>query len=40
MELLAAMPEWLVWCAAGAAGAFALKAVVNVIEAALDLEAS
>ena len=40
MEMLAGMPEWLVWCAAGAAGAFALKVVVNVIEAALDLEAS
>ena len=40
MEMLAAMPDWLVWCAATAAGALALKAVVNVIEAALDLEAS
>ncbi len=40
MEMLAGVPEWLVWCAAGAAGAFALAVVVNVIEAALDLEAS
>ena len=38
MEMIAAMPEWLVWCAAGAAGAFALAVVVNTIEAALDLE--
>lgn len=40
MELLAAVPEWLVWCAAGAAGAVALAALANVLEAALDLEAS
>ena len=40
MEMLAAMPEWAVWCAAAAAGAFALAVIVNVIEAALDLEAS
>ncbi len=40
MELLAGVPDWLVWCAAGAAGAFALAVVVNTIEAALDLEAS
>lgn len=40
MELFAAMPEWLVWCAAAAAGVFGLAAVVNIIEAALDLEAS
>src|SRR6185369_11017413 len=30
MELLAAMPEWLVWCAAGAAGATALAALANI----------
>ena len=40
MELLAAAPEWLVWCAAGAIGALALTVVVSVIEATLDLEAS
>lgn len=38
MDLIAAMPEWLVWCTAGAAGVFALAIVVNTIEAALDLE--
>jgi hypothetical protein len=38
MDMIAAVPEWLVWCAAGAAGAFALTVVVNTIEAALDLE--
>lgn len=39
MDLLNALPEWLVWCAAGAAGALALKALARTIEAALDLEA-
>ena len=39
MELLAALPEWLVWCAAGAAGAFALAAVARILQAALDLDA-
>ena len=39
MELLAAAAEWLVWCAAGGAGAFALAAVASLIGAALDLEA-
>lgn len=38
MDLFAAVPEWLVWCAAGAAGAFALAVVANTIEAALDLD--
>lgn len=38
MDMIAAVPEWLVWCAAGLAGAFALAVVVNTIEAALDLE--
>lgn len=40
METLAGIPEWLVWCAAGAAGAFALAVVAGIIEAALDFEAS
>jgi hypothetical protein len=39
MDLLSALPEWLVWCAAGGAGALALKTMASVIEAALDLEA-
>ena len=39
MEMIAAVPEWLVWCAASAAGALALALVVSTIEAALDLEA-
>lgn len=39
MDMIAAVPEWLVWCAASGAGAFALTLVVNTIEAALDLEA-
>ena len=40
MELLAATPDWLVWCAAGVAGAVALAAVANILDAALDLDAS
>jgi hypothetical protein len=40
MELLAAVPEWLVWCAAGGAGALALAALASILGAALDLEAS
>jgi hypothetical protein len=39
MDMIAAVPEWLVWCAAWSAGALALALVVNTIEAALDLEA-
>jgi hypothetical protein len=38
MEMIAAVPEWLVWCAASAAGALALTLVCNTIEAALDLD--
>ncbi len=38
MEVIAAMPDWLVWCAAAAAAAVALVVVVNTIEAALDLD--
>jgi hypothetical protein len=38
MDVFAAVPEWLVWCAAGGAGAFALAVLANTIEAALDLE--
>jgi len=39
MDMIAAVPEWLVWCAAAGAGVFALAIVVNTIEAAIDLEA-
>ena len=38
MEMIAAVPEWLVWCTAGMAGAFALTVLASTIEAALDLE--
>lgn len=36
MDLLAGMPEWLVWGAAGIAGAIALTALANMLDAALD----
>ena len=39
MDLLAGLPEWLVWCAAGAAGMFALAALAGILEAALELDA-
>jgi hypothetical protein len=39
MELLAAVPDWLVWCAAGGAGALALTSFARILAAALDLEA-
>jgi hypothetical protein len=39
MELLAGMPEWLVWCAAGAAGVIALAALARILDTALDLDA-
>jgi len=38
MELLAPLPDWLVWCAAGGVAAIALRVVVNMLEAAFDLE--
>jgi hypothetical protein len=38
MELVAALPEWLVWVAAGAIGAFALTTVARILCAALDLD--
>ena len=40
MEMIAAAPEWLVWCAAGTIGVLALAVLVNVLEATLDLDAS
>ncbi len=36
MDLLAGMPDWLVWCAAGIAGAIALTALASMLDAALD----
>jgi hypothetical protein len=39
MDLFAGLPEWLVWCAAGAAGIFALAAVAGILDAALELDA-
>ena len=39
MDMSTVLPEWLVWCAAGAAGAFALATVARLLEAALDLDA-
>lgn len=38
MDMISAVPEWLVWCTAAGAAVFGLAAVVNTIEAALDLE--
>ena len=38
MEMITAVPDWLVWCTAGGAGAFALAVLVGTIEAALDFE--
>jgi hypothetical protein len=40
MDWFAAMPEWLVWCAAGAAGAIALAAIARILNAAFELDAS
>jgi hypothetical protein len=40
MDFFAGMPEWLVWCAAGVAGAIALAALANMLEAALELDAN
>jgi hypothetical protein len=39
MELFAGLPDWLVWCAAGAVGAIALAALANMLDAALELDA-
>ena len=38
MELIAALPEWLVWVAAGAIGAFGLATLARVLQACLDLD--
>jgi hypothetical protein len=40
MDWLAPLPEWLVWCAAGAAGALALAAIASILNAAFELDAS
>jgi hypothetical protein len=40
MDLFTGMPEWLVWCAAGGAGAIALAAIANVLEATFELDAN
>lgn len=40
MEWIAKMPEWLVWCAAGIAGAIALATLANTLQAAFDLDAN
>jgi len=40
MDLFAGIPEWLVWCAVGMAGAIALAAIANVLEATFELDAS
>ncbi len=38
MELLAAWPEWLVWCAASAGGVIAVAVIVSIINVTLELE--
>jgi hypothetical protein len=38
MDLIAALPEWMVWAAAGAIGALALAALARVLQACLDLD--
>ncbi len=39
MDLFAGLPDLLVWCLAGAAGAIALATVARVLDSALDLDA-
>jgi hypothetical protein len=39
MELFAGVPDWLVWCAAGGAGAIALANIAVILEAVLELDA-
>ena len=38
MDLIAALPEGLVWAAAGVVGALALAAVARILQACLDLD--
>ena len=40
MEMLAGLPEWLIWVAAGAVAVLALAVIAGTIDAALDLETS
>lgn len=37
MDFMVGWPEWLIWCAVGAAASLAVAAVVYVIEAALEM---
>ena len=39
MDLVAEMPEWLVWGLAGAAGVYALAALASILDKAFDLDA-
>ena len=39
MELFAGIPEWLVWCAAGCAGAIALATLASILDVAFELDA-
>jgi hypothetical protein len=38
MDLVAALPDWLVRLAAGAIGAFALATLARILQACLDLD--
>jgi hypothetical protein len=38
MDFVAALPDWLVWAAAGAIGAFALAMLARILLACLDLD--
>jgi hypothetical protein len=38
MDVIAALPEWLVWAAAGAAGAIALATLARVLQACMELD--
>lgn len=38
MDLALLLPDWLIWLAAGAAGAVALATLTGVLEAAFDLD--
>jgi hypothetical protein len=38
LDLINALPDWLVWAAAGAIGAFALAAVARALLTCLDMD--
>jgi hypothetical protein len=40
MDLIATLPDWLVWAAAGAIGAIALGTVARVLQACMELDGS